>query len=59
MPLNVAFNISGGLTNIFVPLSGWLFFSERLGLLRWMGIALVLVGVIVLAKPAGEVEEKL
>jgi multidrug transporter EmrE-like cation transporter len=59
VPLNIAFNVAGGLTNILVPLCGWLFFHERAGLQRWLGIALVLVGVIITAKPAGEAEEKL
>ncbi len=59
VPLNIAFNVSGGLTNILVPLSGWLFFQEKLVFERGIGIVLVLIGVFIVAKPAGEVEEKL
>jgi multidrug transporter EmrE-like cation transporter len=59
VPLNIAFNVSGGLTNVLVPLSGWLFFEEKLGLERGLGIVLVLIGVFIVAKPAAAVEEKL
>jgi multidrug transporter EmrE-like cation transporter len=59
VPLNIAFNVSGGLNNILVPLSGWLFFHERFGFQRWLGILLVLIGVIITAKQAGAAEEKL
>ncbi|MGI8438300.1 MAG: hypothetical protein ACR2NX_15605 [Chthoniobacterales bacterium] len=56
--LLVAFNLSG-LLHVLVPLGGWLFLREHIPAARWLGIALVLAGVLVVAAPVAKVEERL
>lgn len=56
--LLVAFNLSG-LLHVLVPLAGWLFLGEHIPAARWLGITLVLAGVLVVAAPAATVEERL
>jgi drug/metabolite transporter (DMT)-like permease len=56
--LSVAYNLSG-LLHVIVPLSCWIFLSEEIGGRRWLGIALVLAGVLITAKPAGKIEEEI
>lgn len=58
IPLNVAFNLAGAV-QVLVPLMSWIFLGESIIPIRWAGILLVLAGVVVIAKPTGEVEEKL
>lgn len=58
LPLSVAYNI-GGLTHVLIPLGCWGFLGESIPPLRWLGIALVLAGVVLSARSAAEVEEKL
>ena len=47
------------LLHVLVPLSCWLFLGEFISARRWFGIALVLIGLIVVAKPFARIEEKL
>ena len=58
VPLSVAFALAG-IIHAFVPLASWLWLGEAISGRRWMGIALVIAGVLVSAKPATVVEEKL
>jgi drug/metabolite transporter (DMT)-like permease len=58
LPLTIAFPV-GNAVHILVPLSSWIFLSERIPPLRWFGIALVLVGLMIVAKPAARLEERL
>jgi multidrug transporter EmrE-like cation transporter len=58
VPLNIAFNLAG-LTQVLVPLAGWLLLGERIGPTRGCGILLVCAGVLVVARPLMRVEEKL
>ncbi len=58
LPLNSAFPI-GNAVHILVPLSSWIFLGEAILPKRWMGIALVLVGLIIVAQPAAKLEERL
>ncbi|SDT87984.1 hypothetical protein SAMN05444156_0366 [Verrucomicrobium sp. GAS474] len=58
LPLVVAFNLMN-IVHVLVPLGSALFLHERISLLRWSGIALVLVGVWTIAKPLMTLEEKL
>lgn len=56
--LLIAFNLSG-LLHVIVPLGGWLILGEQIPTARWLGIVLVLAGVLIVAAPAAKVEERL
>jgi multidrug transporter EmrE-like cation transporter len=58
LPLSVAFPLSNA-PHVFVPLACWLFLSESISSRRWFGIVLVLIGLIIVAKPVARIEEKL
>ena len=58
LPLSLAFPASQAV-HVLVPLSSWLVLGERITALRWCGIALVLCGLALVARPAAELEEKL
>ena len=58
LPLTIAFPV-GNVVHILVPVSSWIFLGERLLPLRWLGIALVLLGLMIVAKPAARLEERL
>jgi len=58
MPLSIAFPLSN-VVHILVPLSCWIFLGELISTRRWCGIALVLIGLVVVAKPFARIEEKL
>lgn len=56
--LLIAFNLSG-LLHVLVPLASWLVLGERIPAARWLGIALVLAGVLIVAAPAAAVETRM
>lgn len=58
LPLSVAFPASQAV-HVLIPISSWLILGEHISALRWAGIALVLCGLILVARPAAELEEKL
>ena len=58
MPLHLAFSLMS-VSQVLVPLSAWWLLGERLSLHRWAGIGLVLAGIMVIARPAMQSEEKL
>jgi drug/metabolite transporter (DMT)-like permease len=58
LPLTIAFPL-GNVVHILIPLSSWIFLGELIRPLRWCGIALVLLGLAIIAKPAARLEEKL
>lgn len=58
VPLSIAFPLSN-VVHVLVPLSCWLFLGETISPRRWFGIALVLVGLVIVAKPFARMEEKL
>ena len=58
IPLSVAFPISQ-VVHAFVPLGSWLVLGESISQLRWCGIALVLLGLAIVAKPVARLEERL
>ena len=58
VPLSLAFALAG-VIHALVPLACWLWLGEAISGKRWIGIALVIAGVVVSAKPAMVVEEKL
>jgi len=58
LPLSIAFPISQAV-HVLVPLGSWLILGENIVTLRWIGIALVSLGLAVVAKPIAQIEEEL
>lgn len=58
LPLTIAFPV-GNVVHILVPLSSWIFLGEAILPERWIGIALVLIGLMIIAQPAARLEAKL
>ena len=58
IPLSIAFPLSR-VVDILVPLSCWMILGENISTRRWCGIALVIVGLVLTAKPVAQLEEKL
>jgi drug/metabolite transporter (DMT)-like permease len=58
IPLSIAFPLSRAV-DVLVPISCWLILKEAISPLRWGGIALVIIGLVVVAKPAAELEERI
>jgi undecaprenyl phosphate-alpha-L-ara4N flippase subunit ArnF len=57
LPLGLAFSLTNGV-HIFVPLGSWLVLHEQISLLRAAGIALILLGIVLLAQSVARVEER-
>ena len=58
LPLTIAFPVAN-VVHILIPLSCWIFLGEAILARRWLGIALVLIGLLIVAKPAAKLEERL
>ena len=58
VPLTVAYPLSR-VVDILVPLGCWIFLGELISATRWCGIALVVVGLALVAKPVAHIEERL
>jgi drug/metabolite transporter (DMT)-like permease len=58
IPLSLAFPISQAV-HVLVPLGSWLVLGENIVTLRWIGIALVSLGLAIVAKPVARLEEEL
>jgi drug/metabolite transporter (DMT)-like permease len=58
IPLTIAFPLSR-VVDILVPLGCWIFLDESISPLRWCGIALVIIGLALVAKPIAQIEERL
>ena len=58
LPLSVAFPLSNSV-HVFIPLSCWVFLHEAISPMRWCGIALVVAGLAVIAKPFAKIDERL
>lgn len=58
LPLSVAFPISQSV-HVLIPLGSWLILGENIVTLRWIGIALVSLGLTIVAKPVARLEEEL
>ncbi len=57
LPLNIAFNLVN-IEHVFVPLASYLFLGEMISPMRAAGIAVVLLGVLVIAESYCRVEER-
>jgi drug/metabolite transporter (DMT)-like permease len=58
IPLTIAFPLSR-VVDILVPLGCWIFLGESISTLRWCGIALVVIGLALVAKPIAQIEGRL
>jgi drug/metabolite transporter (DMT)-like permease len=58
IPLVIAFNLAA-VTYILVPLGSWVFLGEQVPPIRWLGIALVTLGVVIIARPLSRMEGRL
>jgi drug/metabolite transporter (DMT)-like permease len=58
IPLTIAFPLSR-VVDVLVPLSCWIFLGETISARRWWGIALVVIGLAVVAKPVARLEKQL
>ncbi|HEU0210250.1 MAG TPA: EamA family transporter [Candidatus Udaeobacter sp.] len=58
VPLSIAYPLSR-VVDILVPLGCWIFLGEMISALRWCGIALVVIGLALVAKPIAKMEERL
>jgi drug/metabolite transporter (DMT)-like permease len=58
IPLSVAFPLSN-VVHVLVPLSCWIFLAEHISARRWCGIAIVIIGLAIVAQPVAKIEEKL
>jgi drug/metabolite transporter (DMT)-like permease len=58
IPLSVAFPLSR-VVDVLVPIGCWIFLGEIISTRRWCGIALVIIGLALVAKPVAHFEEKL
>ena len=58
VPLTVAYPLSR-IVDVLVPLGCWIFLGELISALRWCGIALVIIGLALVAKPIAQIEERL
>lgn len=54
-PLSVAFPLVN-VVHILIPLASWVFLGEHIGPRRWLGIALVVAGLVTIARPQAELE---
>ena len=58
IPLSFAYPLSR-VVDILVPLGCLIFLGELISTLRWCGIALVIIGLALVAKPIAKMEERL
>ena len=58
LPLSLAYPLSN-VVYILVPISSRLFLGEHVSAKRWCGVAIVVCGLALVAKPVAQLEEKL
>ena len=58
VPLLIAFNLAAA-THVIVPIGCWIFLGEQIPPIRWLGILIVTLGVLIIARPLSRVEERL
>ena len=58
IPLSIAFPLSR-VVDALVPVCSWIFLGEMISARRWCGIALVIIGLAVVAKPVARMEERI
>jgi len=58
IPLSIAFTCSN-VVHVFMPLGCWWILGEAISSRRWLGISLVILGLLVIARPFARLDEKL
>jgi drug/metabolite transporter (DMT)-like permease len=58
IPITIAYPLSR-VVDVLVPLGCWIFLGEFISTLRWCGIALVVIGLALVAKRIAQIEERL
>jgi drug/metabolite transporter (DMT)-like permease len=58
LPLAIAYGLIN-VVHVLVPLGAWLLLHEAVSPRRWLGIALILAGLVALSRPAARAEEEL
>jgi drug/metabolite transporter (DMT)-like permease len=58
IPITIAYPLSR-VVDVLVPLGCWFFLAESISTLRWCGIALVVIGLALVAKQVAQIEERL
>ena len=58
LPLSVAFPAIN-VVHVLVPLGAWLLLGETIHVGRWIGIALVVAGILLIVKPVARAEARL
>jgi drug/metabolite transporter (DMT)-like permease len=58
LPLSVAFTLSN-VVHVLIPLCCWAFLGEAISPRRWLGIFLVVSGLLLIAKPFAQIDERL
>lgn len=58
IPLGVAFTLSN-VVHVLIPLSCWLILGEFISGRRWLGVGLIVLGLLVIAKPFASLDERL
>lgn len=56
VPLNIAANLTA-CVHVLVPLACWFLLGEKISFVRWAGIALVIIGVLLVARPLMKAEQ--
>jgi drug/metabolite transporter (DMT)-like permease len=58
VPLIVAYSLAAA-QQVLIPLGCWFFLGEQISLVRWAGILVVTLGIIIIARPLARLEERL
>jgi drug/metabolite transporter (DMT)-like permease len=58
IPLTIAYPLSR-VVDVLVPIGCWILLGEFISALRWCGIALVVIGLALVAKPVAQIEQRL
>jgi drug/metabolite transporter (DMT)-like permease len=58
VPLGIAYGLIN-VVHVLIPIGCWIFLHENIAPQRWTGIALVIAGLLLVAKPAAVIEKKL
>ena len=58
IPLSLAFTCSN-VVHVFMPLGCWLILGEAISAKRWLGMTLVIVGLLVIARPFAQLNNDL
>ena len=58
IPLSIAYTCSN-VVHVFIPLGCWWILGEAISPRRWLGITLVIIGLLVITRPFAQLDEKL